>query len=117
MLTKKGDHMGLDLSSFGRAISSARKAVGLSQKELAAKIKKEDGETITPQYLNDIEHDRRSPQSDHLVREFARVLKIEKDPLYAVIGMLSEQDRRLVRSATPDKIEEAFVAFRKKLSG
>jgi transcriptional regulator with XRE-family HTH domain len=117
MLLKKEEHMSLDLSSFGKAISSARKALGLSQKELAAKIRKEDGEAITPQYLNDIEHDRRSPQSDHLVREFARVLKIEKDPLYAVIGMLSEHDRRLVRSATPGRIEEAFVAFRKKLSG
>jgi len=77
--------MGLDLSSFGRAISSARKTLGLSQKELAAKIKKDDGEAITPQYLNDIEHDRRSPQSDHLVREFARVLKIEREPRSAIV--------------------------------
>lgn len=109
--------MNLDLSSFGRAIASARKAIGFSQKELAAKVRKEDGETITPQYLNDIEHDRRSPQSDHLVREFSRVLKIEADHLYAVVGMLSEQDRKLVKRATPERIEEAFVAFRKKLTG
>lgn len=109
--------MSLDLSSFGGAISSARKAIGLSQKELASKIRKEDGQAITPQYLNDIEHDRRSPQSDHLVREFAKVLRIEPDTLYAVIGMLSEQDRRLVKKATPDKVEQAFVAFRRKLAG
>ena len=107
--------MGLDLSSFGRAISSARKTLGLSQKELAAKIKKEDGETITPQYLNDIEHDRRSPQSEHLVREFARVLKIEKDPLYAVIGMLSEQDRRLVQSPNSRQNEKRPLSLQKKV--
>lgn len=108
--------MGLDMSSFGRAIASARKERGWSQKELAAKIIKEDGEAITPQYLNDIEHDRRSPSSDHLVGEFARVLKIEAVALFAVIGMLPINDRKLVRQSTPHQIDQAFVAFRKKLS-
>ena len=56
--------MDLDMSSFGSAIASGRKKKGLSQKKLAAKITKEDGEAITPQYLNDIEHDRRKPSSD-----------------------------------------------------
>src|SRR5580704_905695 len=107
----------IDTSSFGRAIASARKKRGWSQKELAARIIKEDGEAITPQYLNDIEHDRRSPSSDHLVGEFARVLKIDAGALFAVIGMLPINERKLVRRATPDKIEEAFVAFRKTLSG
>jgi transcriptional regulator with XRE-family HTH domain len=109
--------MTLDMSSFGRAIASARKAKGISQKELAAKVRKDDGEAITPQYLNDIEHDRRSPQSDHLVREFARVLKIDAESLYAVIGMLPEQERKLVKKATPGQIEEAFRVFRRSLSG
>jgi transcriptional regulator with XRE-family HTH domain len=107
--------MGLDMSSFGRAIASGRKEKGMSQKELAAKIIKEDGQAITPQYLNDIEHDRRSPSSDHLVGEFAKILKIDPLALYAVIGMLPEQDRKLVRKSTPDQISQAFVAFRKKL--
>lgn len=109
--------MSVDLSSFGKAIASGRKAMGWSQKELAAKIKKEDGETITPQYLNDIEHDRRSPSSDHLVGEFARVLKIDPVPLFAAIGMLATNDRKLVKKATPDQVENAFRAFRKTLSG
>ncbi|MBN8991357.1 MAG: helix-turn-helix transcriptional regulator [Rhizobiales bacterium] len=109
--------MSLDLSSFGRTISSARKAIGLSQKELAAKIKKEDGEPITPQYLNDIEHDRRSPQSDHLVSEFAKVLKIDTYSLYAAAGMLPEQDRKLLKKASPAEAKDAFVAFRRKLTG
>jgi transcriptional regulator with XRE-family HTH domain len=110
--------MTVDMSSFGRAIASARKDKGLSQKELAAKIAKEDGEgTITPQYLNDIEHDRRSPSSDHLVRQFSRVLGIDAAALYAAIGMLPEKERSMVKKATPDQVGEAFVAFRKKLSG
>jgi transcriptional regulator with XRE-family HTH domain len=46
---------------FGTLISEARRSKGLSQKDLAAKVKKEDGQAISPQYLNDIEHDRRNP--------------------------------------------------------
>lgn len=107
--------MGLDLSSFGRAISSARKEREWSQKELATKIIKEDGVAITPQYLNDIEHDRRNPSSDHLVGEFSRVLKIDEEALFAVIGLLPVNDRKLVRRSTSNQIEQAFVAFRKKL--
>ncbi|MCB1783974.1 MAG: helix-turn-helix transcriptional regulator [Alphaproteobacteria bacterium] len=47
--------------TFGGLISETRKGKGISQKELAAKILKEDGEAIAPQYLNDIEHGRRTP--------------------------------------------------------
>jgi transcriptional regulator with XRE-family HTH domain len=89
----------------------------LSQKELAALIRKEDGEPITPQYLNDIEHDRRSPSSDHLVKQFAKVLGVETTVLYSAIGMLTEEDRKLVKKASPEKISSAYVAFRKKLEG
>lgn len=107
---------GIEMSSFGRAISSARKRRGWSQKELSEKIIKEDGQAITPQYLNDIEHDRRSPTSDHLVGEFARILRIPSAGLFAVLGMLPIAERKQVRQSTPQQIDEAFVAFRKKLS-
>jgi transcriptional regulator with XRE-family HTH domain len=109
--------MPVDLTSFGRAVSSARKAKQLSQKELAAIIKKEDGESITPQYLNDIEHDRRSPSSDHLVKQFSKVLHIDANVLYSIAGILPEEDRKLVKRATAEKITEAFMAFRKELKG
>jgi transcriptional regulator with XRE-family HTH domain len=108
--------MSLDVSSFGSAIASARKSKGWSQKELAAKIiKEEDHAPITPQYLNDIEHNRRSPTSSHLVKQFARVLDIDPEVLFAVIGMLPEKERKLVSKSTPDAIGEAFVAFRRTL--
>jgi transcriptional regulator with XRE-family HTH domain len=110
--------MSLDLSSFGSAVASARKEKGWSQKELAAKIfKEEDQSPITPQYLNDIEHNRRSPTSAHLVNQFSRVLSIDVEVLFAVIGMLPEKDRKLVSTATPKDIGAAFVAFRKTLKG
>lgn len=108
--------MSLDMSSFGSAVASARKIKAWSQKDLAAKIvKEEDGAAITPQYLNDIEHNRRSPSSTHLVNQFARVLDIDAEVLFAIIGMLPEKDRKLVSKSTPGAVGEAFVAFRKKL--
>ncbi len=109
--------MPVDLTSFGRAVSSARKAKQLSQKELASIIKKEDGDSITPQYLNDNEHYRRSPSSDHLVKQFSVALNIDENILYSIAGILSEEDRKLVKLATPEKITEAFMAFRKHLKG
>jgi transcriptional regulator with XRE-family HTH domain len=108
--------MSLDMSSFGNVVASARKNKGWSQKELATKvIKEEDQKPITPQYLNDIEHNRRSPTSNHLVKQFARVLEIDAEILFAVIGMLPEKERKLVSKSTPHAVGEAFVAFRKTL--
>lgn len=110
--------MALDKTSFGSLIASARKEQKLSQKELAEKILKEDGQPITPQYLNDIEHNRRSPSSDYLVRQFAKVLKhpdVTVDLLTALAGVLADEDRKLVQKADPKKVEEAFHAFRTTL--
>jgi len=110
--------MALDLTSFGSLIASSRKEQKLSQKELAEKIIKEDGHAITPQYLNDIEHDRRSPTSDYLVKQFAKVLRhpdVTVELLTALAGVLSESDRKLVQNATPRQVEEAYRVFRKEL--
>ncbi len=43
--------------TFGTYISDRRKKMGLSQKQLSELIVREEGGTISPQYLNDIEHD------------------------------------------------------------
>lgn len=83
--------MSADGVTFGQAISKARKGLGLSQKELAARVMKEEGGgSISPQYLNDIEHDRRSPSSGHLIRQFSGILNIPEDYLYALAGRLPD---------------------------
>ena len=53
--------------TFGETIAGARKDLGVSQRELAMRIVKEDGAPISPQYLNDIERNRRNPPGDHLL--------------------------------------------------
>ncbi len=70
--------------TFGKIIARTRKEAGLNQKQLAALIKKEDGYPISTPYLNDIEHDRRSPSSDHIIDQFSRALKIEPEILYFI---------------------------------
>ncbi|HWB05175.1 MAG TPA: helix-turn-helix transcriptional regulator [Verrucomicrobiales bacterium] len=97
--------------SFGKRIATARKKLGLSLKELALKIEKEDGQPISPQYLNDIEHDRRQPDSPHLIEQFASALQIQRELLYFEAGKLSAD---ALRSGVDEKtIVAAYQAFRK----
>lgn len=99
--------------TFGGAISDARKAKGWALKDLAAKVLREDGEPISPQYLNDIEHDRRSPSSDHMVQQFADALGIDRNYLYYLAGRWPKDLRD--KNLTPQQVSEVMVAFRRKL--
>lgn len=99
--------------TFGQIISEARKKANLSQKELAARIKKEDGQPISPQYLNDIERDRRNPPSDLLIEQFAAILNIEKDVLYFYAGELPADVKGT--QADSEHVVAAYKAFRKAL--
>ncbi|MBL4543456.1 MAG: helix-turn-helix transcriptional regulator [Rhodobacteraceae bacterium] len=106
--------MSADGMTFGRAISKARKALGMSQKELAASVMKEEwGGAISPQYLNDIEHDRRSPSSSHLIRQFSGILDIPEDYLFALAGRLPDDLRS--EAYDQEKVVQAFANFRKAL--
>jgi transcriptional regulator with XRE-family HTH domain len=101
-----------DPVTFGRYIADARKKLQMSQKELASQIlREEDNESISPQYLNDIERDRRNPTSDHLIQQFAKVLKIDADYLNYLAGKLPEEIRR--KNLSEDAVKAAFLAFRK----
>lgn len=99
--------------TFGQIVAEARKKASLSQKDLAARIIKEDGDPISPQYLNDIERDRRNPPSEHLIGEIARKLNLDPDYLYYVAGQMPQDLRD--RSRRPEEVQRAFVAFRKAL--
>src|SRR5260221_12330331 len=99
--------------TFGRLISTARRTIGLSQKQLAARIMKEDGRPISPQYLNDIEHDRRNPPSPLLIERLAKELQVSEDRLCAAAGSMPQDLKRQVAVAQPDDLARAFKAFRK----
>ena len=103
------------MKTFGQIIAEARKTLGLSQKDLAAKTRKEDGEAISPQYLNDIEHDRRDPPAEFIIDQLAKNLKLSKEHLIAAAGLWPPDLRDKLAGADPKKVEEAFTAFRKVL--
>ena len=98
---------------FGELIAESRKKTNMSQKELASKIKKEDGEPISPQYLNDLEHNRRNPPSELLMGQFAKILKIDLNLLCHLAGILPK-DLRDVK-ADSGQLEAAYSAFRMAL--
>jgi transcriptional regulator with XRE-family HTH domain len=103
-------------ATLGGAISDARKQLGMSQKDLAAHIKRvEDDGPISPQYLNDIEHNRRVPGSDHMIRQFASILKISENWLFFLANRVPADLRSLNPGAQDvDRfVREAAVAFRR----
>lgn len=99
--------------SFGQVIAEARKKRGLSLKELASRLCKEDGTPISPQYLNDIEHERRNPPSGHLLQQLSHELGLEQEVLYYLAGQYPEDIRHA--TASPERVREAFQAFRRAL--
>jgi transcriptional regulator with XRE-family HTH domain len=96
--------------TFGQAIASARRAKQLSQKQLAALIIKEDGAPISPQYLNDIERDRRNPTGDYLIGQFARILAVPEEYFYYLAHAIPPKYREDAPN-DPTRIQEAFEAF------
>jgi transcriptional regulator with XRE-family HTH domain len=98
---------------FGQYIIEARKAKLMSQKELAARINKEDGGPISPQYLNDIEHDRRNPPQPYILDQLADVLDLERDALYALAGQIPADIE--TSDIPPERLLDAMKAFRREL--
>lgn len=116
ILKSADNNYGIDMKTFGAILSEARKAKGMSQKELAAKVRKEDGQAISPQYLNDIEHDRRNPPSEFLIGQIAELLGGDKDTLCLAAGTIPS-DLMKMAATQPEKVEKAFKAFRRTVKG
>ena len=96
--------------TVGQAIADARKKRHISQKQLATMIVKEDGAPISPQYLNDIERDRRNPPGEHLLGQFARALEIPEEYLYFLANQIPPKYRQ-VAPKNPLQVRHAFEAF------
>ena len=100
--------------TFGSAISGARKAKGWALKDVAARVRREDDDPISPQYLNDIEHDRRTPSSDRMVQQFAEALEIDLDWLYYLADRWPKELRD--KKLSQQQVSAGVVAFRRTLN-
>ena len=107
--------------TIGEFIATERKKRGMSQKELASRILKDDGVAISPQYLNDIELGRRSPASEQLLEQFTTQLSDDssrddvRDTLYFLAGQLPADLR--ADAFSPEAGAKALKAYRKALRG
>ena len=98
----------------GHVIRATRQRRGLTQKDLASRILKEDGQPISPPYLHDIERDRRNAPSVHLLAQFAAALDLSTEYLYFLAGVYPPDIAP--RAATPEGVEAAWQAFRAALT-
>jgi transcriptional regulator with XRE-family HTH domain len=100
--------------TLGTELAAARKREGKSLREMAARILKDDGTSITPQYLNDLELNHRTP-SPTVLDQLAKVYGFDSDYLYHLAGTLPKDIQS--RGASQHEVVEAYRAFRKKLKG
>lgn len=98
--------------TLGSVLAEARKKNASSLREVAGRVKKEDGDSISPQYLNDIEHDRRIP-SPEVLRGLSRTLKISGDYLHFLAGSLPSDFKG--RAVSEEEVVQAYQLFRKRL--
>lgn len=98
---------------LGEEIRRARKARGLTQRETAAAVRKPDGEPVSPQYLNDIEHGRRNPSSGQMIRQLAQATGL--DPDYAAFLAGRVPTDLLELGPDPETVVRAMGELRRNL--
>src|SRR5713101_274386 len=98
------------LKSFGELIARRREELGLTQTDLAARIRGRSGEPVSQQRITDIEHDRSGVPRAPVLKQLARALKLDVDVLY-LWGRVIPPDIR-AEGLSEETIKEAWRAFR-----
>lgn len=70
------------MKTFGQVLRDARKKAGLTQREVAARLRRDDGRPRRPPYLHAVEHDHRCPPDDYLIEQLAKIVGISPDVQY-----------------------------------
>jgi transcriptional regulator with XRE-family HTH domain len=98
------------VKSFGELIARRRKELGLTQTDLAGRIKGRSGEPVSQQRITDIEHDRFGVPRRPILEQLAHALKLDIDVLY-LWGRVIPSDIR-AEGLSEENIKEAWRAFR-----
>lgn len=99
--------------TIGSIITARRTELGLTQMDLAAKTRKRDGRPVSPQYLCDIEKDRRSLPVGPVMDSLAEALEMDREVFYYFAGALPPECRPDV---SHERIRAAFSAFREAVT-
>ena len=78
------------MKSFGQVLTEARKRAGLTQKEVAERLRREDGRPVDAPYLNAVEHDRRRPPTNFLIEQLAKIVGISADS-HSIDGRITQR--------------------------
>lgn len=90
--------------TFGEFVRDIRTHREFTQKALAEQI------GISPQYLNDIELDRRAAPSDKAIDQFATVLNTSSDLLFILAGRIPPDIRKSPHLGQAFKLVRAWEA-------
>ena len=102
------------MKTIGKAIRERRRLLQLTLRQLASRVRFEDGRTISEPYLNDIEHDFRNPPREHIIVQLANALGINPDVFFYLAGKLPPD--LCERDIGNEQLEAAFRAFRRVLT-
>jgi transcriptional regulator with XRE-family HTH domain len=102
------------MKTIGEFIAERRKALGLSQKEMTARIKNRDGKPLSMPYLSYLENSRGEPP-EYLLAQFAKVLRVEREVLYFWTRRMPPDVAS--GKASPERVTSAYRAFRRELKG
>src|SRR2546430_14604732 len=102
------------MKTFGQVLREARKKAGITQRQLAARLKREDGRPVDPPYLNAVEHDHRYPPADYLIGQMAKIVGISPDVLHF---HADRQPPAVKTEADEERLRGAYRAFREGPGG
>ena len=100
------------MKTFGQVLREARKKAGLTQREVAGRLRRQDGRAVDPPYLNAVEHDHRYPPEDFMIEQLAKIVGISPDVLYYYAN---RQPPDVKTEAGQAQVEAAYRAFRRAL--
>src|SRR5260370_7213977 len=98
-------------------IRARRKELGLTQGQVAAQIRIEEGRPIGQTYLAEIERGHHPNPRPHLIEEFARVLEIDRDVLYLAARQVPPEVAEELRRLTPEERAAAWRGFKRAAMG
>jgi transcriptional regulator with XRE-family HTH domain len=101
------------VKTLGQFIVSRRKALGISQQEMAGLLKNRDGRPLSTSYFNYLERDRGKPP-DYLLEQIAALLKVPPDVLYFWAKRVPP-DLEPGEHDDPERVAAAYQAFRRTL--
>jgi transcriptional regulator with XRE-family HTH domain len=101
--------------SFGEMIARRRQELGLTQVELAARVRGRSGDTVTQQRITDIEHNRFGVPRAPVLKQLASALKLDTDVLCLWARVIPGDIR--AEGLSQEVIKTAWQAFREVIEG